>query len=238
MSGTLFLIPSTLGEVGVAASLPLEVCLVAARLDYFIVENAKSARAFLKKVAVVAPLATALQQIEMRELNVSTASAAWPPLLLPLLAGRDGALVSEAGCPAVADPGAGLVALAHQAGIPVKPLVGPSSILLALMASGLNGQRFAFEGYLPTDSQERRARITALEARSRIEEQTEIMIETPYRNGALLEALVQHLAPGTRLCVATDLTLPSEMVCTQSAAQWRSQIPELNRRPTIFLFQA
>jgi 16S rRNA (cytidine1402-2'-O)-methyltransferase len=238
MTGTLFLIPSTLGEMAVEPVLPLETLRIAARLEHFIVENAKSARAFLKRVHNQVPLSLALQDIRMDELNVSTPEARWPELLAPLLAGQDVGLVSEAGCPAVADPGSGLVALAHESGIAVRPLVGPSSILLALMASGLNGQRFAFEGYLPIDASARRARIGALEARSACEGQTQIMIETPYRNGVLLEALAATLQPQTRLCIACDLTLPLESIRTQSVAQWRKSPIEFKRRPAIFLFQA
>jgi 16S rRNA (cytidine1402-2'-O)-methyltransferase len=238
VSGTLFLVPSTLGEVGATSVLPLDVLQIAARLDYFVVENAKSARAFLKRVQAAVPLTRALQDIEMRELNVSTPPSQWSALLEPVRAGRDGGLVSEAGCPAVADPGSGLVELAHRSGVPVRPLVGPSAILLALMASGLNGQHFAFEGYLPSEREARRARIAALEARSRAERQTQVMIETPYRNGALFAALKEGLAAHTRLCVACDLTLSSEMVRTMTAAQWRLHPLELQRRPAIFLFQA
>lgn len=238
MSGILYLVPSSLGESGVETILPAEVCRIAAGLDYFIVENAKTARAFLKRVAGTAPLARPLQDIEMRELKVSTAPSLWPQLLGPLREGRDAGLVSEAGCPAVADPGAGLVALAHAEGLKIRPLVGPSSILLALMASGLNGQRFAFEGYLPTDPPGRLDSIASLEARSRLLAQTQIVIETPYRNMVLFEALCQHLAPATRLCVATDLTLATEEVRTLPAARWRTTAVQLQRRPTIFLFLA
>ncbi len=238
MSGTLFLMPCTLGGPAVGPVLPVDVCRIASRLDYYIAENAKSARAFLKQVDAVVALERPLQQIEIRELHVSTAASEWPLLLEPLLAGRDAALLSEAGCPAVADPGAGLVALAHRERLNVRPLVGPSSILLALMASGLNGQRFAFEGYLPVDAAQRRERLAALEARSRAEGQTQIMIETPYRNRVLLDALLGGLDARTRLCVAWDLTLDGETVCTQSVAQWRSDALELPKRPAIFLFQA
>ena len=195
MPGILYLVPNTLGPAETADSnvlasiLPTEVQMLAARLEYFIAENAKTTRAFLKLVNVRHPLAKPLQEIRIAELNVNTEAAALPALLAPLLAGQDAGLISEAGVPAVADPGANLVRLAHQHGIQVRPLVGPSSLLLAVMSSGLNGQSFAFNGYLPTDAAQRTKRIRQLEERSRQERQTQLLIETPYRNGAMLEAL-------------------------------------------------
>ncbi|MBQ5938895.1 MULTISPECIES: SAM-dependent methyltransferase [unclassified Massilia] len=245
MAGTLFLIPNTLGPVdaapgALATLLPTQVQAVTSRLDYFVAENAKTARAFLKLVAIDHPLARPLQEIQIAELNVNTPAQALNQLLAPLLAGRDAGLVSEAGVPAVADPGADLVRLAHQHGIPVRPLVGPSSLLLAVMASGLNGQSFAFNGYLPTDAAQRTKRIQQLEQRSRSEKQTQLFIETPYRNGQMLEALVTTCQPGTLVCVATDLTLASESVKTLTAAKWKAQLasgkaPEFHKKPTVFL---
>ncbi len=241
MPGTLFLIPNTLGETEALASvLPEQVQHITSQLDYFVAENAKTARAFLKLVNASHQLAKPLQEITISELNVNTPPAALAGLLAPLLAGRDGGLVSEAGVPAVADPGADLVRLAHQHGIPVRPLVGPSSLLLAVMASGLNGQSFAFNGYLPTDAAQRTARIKELETRSRKEKQTQLFIETPYRNTAMLEALVGACAPGTLICVATDLSLATESIRTQTGAQWKSQLgagksPEFHKKPTVFL---
>ncbi|MCU6497488.1 SAM-dependent methyltransferase [Rugamonas sp. A1-17] len=237
MTGTLFLIPNTLGETEALASvLPEQVQQITSQLDYFVAENAKTARAFLKLVNANHPLAKPLQEIKISELNVNTPAAALAGLLAPLLAGQDGGLVSEAGVPAVADPGADLVRLAHQHNIPVRPLVGPSSLLLAVMASGLNGQSFAFNGYLPTDAAQRATRIKELEQRSRKEKQTQLFIETPYRNAAMLEALVAACAPGTLLCVATDLSLPSETIRTMSAAQWKSaKAPDFHKKPTVFL---
>jgi 16S rRNA (cytidine1402-2'-O)-methyltransferase len=182
------------------------------------------------------PLAKPLQEIKISELNVNTPAAALAGLLAPMLAGQDGGLVSEAGVPAVADPGADLVRLAHQHNIPVRPLVGPSSLLLAVMASGLNGQSFAFNGYLPTDAAQRAVRIKELEQRSRKEKQTQLFIETPYRNAAMLEALVAACAPGTLVCVATDLSLPSETIRTMTAAQWKTaKAPDFHKKPTVFL---
>lgn len=245
MPGTLYLIPNTLGPLEPAAGaldtlLPRQVRELTSRLDYFVAENAKTARAFLKLVALDYPLAKPLQEIEIAELNVNTPPQALAQLLAPMLAGRDGGLVSEAGVPAVADPGADLVRLAHQHGVTVRPLVGPSSLLLAVMASGLNGQSFAFNGYLPQDPAQRAKRIRELEARSRAERQTQLFIETPYRNAAMLEALATSCAPGTLVCVATDLTLASESVRTLSAAKWKAQLaagkgPDFHKKPTVFL---
>jgi 16S rRNA (cytidine1402-2'-O)-methyltransferase len=248
MPGTLYLIPNTLGTTEAAPHalshvLPEQVQDITSKLDYFVAENAKTARAFLKLVAIDHPLARPLQEIQIAELNVNTPADALAALLAPLLAGRDAGLVSEAGVPAVADPGADLVRLAHQHGITVRPLVGPSSLLLAVMASGLNGQSFAFNGYLPTDAAQRGKRIQQLEGRSRSEKQTQLLIETPYRNGAMLEALVASCQPGTLLCVATDLSLPSESVRTMTAAKWKgllaaNKTPDFHKKPTVFLFLA
>ncbi len=247
-TGTLFLIPNTLGPTEAApgalsAVLPTQVQAVTARLDYFVAENAKTARAFLKLIAIDHPLARPLQEIDIAELNVNTPPAALAGLLAPLLAGRDAGLVSEAGVPAVADPGADLVRLAHQHGVTVRPLVGPSSLLLAVMASGLNGQSFAFNGYLPTDAALRAKRIRELELRSRAEKQTQLLIETPYRNGAMLDALVLACQGTTLICVATDLSLASERVQTMSASAWKARLaagkaPDFHKKPTVFLLLA
>ena len=245
MPGTLYLIPNTLGLTeavpgALSHVIPEHVQAVTASLDYFVAENAKTARAFLKLIAIDHPLAKTLQEIEIAELNVNTPAAALAGLLAPLLAGRDAGLVSEAGVPAVADPGADLVRLAHQHGITVRPLVGPSSLLLAVMASGLNGQSFAFNGYLPTDAALRTKRLKELELRSRNEKQTQLFIETPYRNGQMLEALVASCQPGTLICVATDLSLPTESVRTLAASKWKAALaagkaPDFHKKPTVFL---
>ncbi|VVD92541.1 SAM-dependent methyltransferase [Pandoraea morbifera] len=235
MSGTLYLIPNTLGAStrgGLPAVLPEDVRAVAAHLKYFVGEQAKSTRAFLKLVGVSTPI----QEIDIRELNVNTPAAAIDALLAPILAGADGGLVSEAGCPAVADPGALLVRRAHEKGVRVVPFVGPSSILLALMASGLNGQSFAFHGYLPTDAGERARRLRELEQRSRKEKQTQIFIETPYRNKAMLDALLQHCDAATLLCVAVDVTQEAEQIVTHQVKGWPQASVELHKRPAIFLF--
>ena len=245
MPGTLYLIPNTLGSTAAAPGalshiIPQQVQAITAQLDYFVAENAKTARAFLKLIAIDHPLARPLQEIEIAELNVNTPATALAGLLAPLLAGRDAGLVSEAGVPAVADPGADLVRLAHQHAIPVKPLVGPSSLLLAVMASGLNGQSFAFHGYLPTDADMRGKRIKELESRSRLEQQTQLFIETPYRNTAMLEALVGSCQGSTLVCVATDLSLSTESIQTLTAAKWKAQLaagktPDFHKKPTVFL---
>ena len=244
MPGTLYLIPNTLGPTEAAAHalshiLPEQVQDIASRLDYFVAENAKTARAFLKLVGIDHPLARPLQEIRIAELNVNTPPQALAELLAPLLEGRDAGLVSEAGVPAVADPGADLVRLAHQRGVPVRPLVGPSSLLLAVMASGLNGQSFAFNGYLPTDAGQRAKRIQQLEQRSRSEKQTQLLIETPYRNGAMLDAVIETCKPSTRLCVAADLTLPTESVISKPIGEWRGgDGVRYAKRPAIFILQA
>jgi 16S rRNA (cytidine1402-2'-O)-methyltransferase len=249
MPGTLYLIPNTLGPSDpaqvdpLAQIIPSEVQAITAKLDYFIAEDAKTTRAYLKLIAVQHPLAKPLQEICISELNVNTDASALPALLAHLQAGRDAGLISEAGVPAVADPGANLVRLAHSHGIPVKPLVGPSSLLLAVMASGLNGQSFAFNGYLPTDPAQRTKRLKALEERSRGEKQTQLFIETPYRNGALLEAIATACNPNTLVCVATDLTLLSESIRTQTAGKWKVELaagktPDFHKKPTVFLILA
>jgi 16S rRNA (cytidine1402-2'-O)-methyltransferase len=233
--GRLYLIPVPLGLTPVDAVLPQAVRDCARQLTHFVAENAKSARAFLKSL----PSATPLQQIAITELNEHTPASALPDLLAPLLAGIDVGLISEAGCPAVADPGSNLVALAHQNGIQVLPLVGPSSILLALMGSGLSGQSFAFHGYLPAKDEQRKQRLKELEKDSRQEKRTQIFIETPYRNRQMLETLISFCSPDTKICVATDLTMESECIMTRTPAQWRRQeMPSIDRRPTVFLLQA
>ncbi len=198
-------------------------------LHAFIAEDAKSARRFLKAIAHPGPL----QEINIQLLNEHTRADGLESLLAPLLAGVDCGLISEAGCPAVADPGAELVRRAHGAGIRVEPLVGPSSILLALMASGMNGQRFAFHGYLPVERSERAQRLKALDVQAR--GVTQIFIETPYRNAVLLDALLEHCRGDTLLCVAADLTLPTQTVATQTISEWKKKPPALDRRLAVFL---
>ncbi|MBC3809480.1 SAM-dependent methyltransferase [Undibacterium seohonense] len=247
MSGTLYLIPNTLGQIEASQSnvlahiIPETVQAMSAQLHYFVAENAKTTRAYLKTLAQYHPLAKTIQEMQIAELNVNTPEAALQSLLSPLLAGHDVGLISEAGVPAVADPGANLVRLAHQHKITVRPLVGPSSLLLALMGSGLNGQSFAFHGYLPTDAAQRAKRIKELEDRSRKEKQTQMLIETPYRNAAMLEALATNCQMQTLICIATDLSLPSESIQTKTAGEWKkllqaSAAPDFHKKPTVFLF--
>lgn len=231
-TATLYLVPACLGESRPDAILPAEVLRIARGLKYFVVENAKSARAELKRIGVEHPL----QEIDIRELPREPKQADLDALLTPLVAGESAGLMSEAGAPAVADPGALLVRAAHARGIRVAPLVGPSSLLLALMASGLNGQSFAFHGYLPVREPERNRRIAELERESRREGRTQIFIETPYRNAALFTALLEACRPDTLLCAASELTTERESIATRRIEAWRAgPAPSLEKRPTVFL---
>lgn len=253
--GRLLLMPNGLDlgtgtEVDLREVLPLPVIARAASLGHWVAENAKTTRAFLKRIGAITPLAQPLQAIAITELPKPPKGggqgrpAALPDLralLAPALAGHDLGLLSEAGMPAVADPGAALVQAAHDAGLTVEPLVGPSALLLALAASGLNGQQFAFVGYLPVEAAARAARIRELESLSRRLQQTQIAIETPYRNEALLSALIEQLQPATRLAVASGLSLPQARCLAMSVQQWRAQRPrpELgDRLPAVFSWLA
>ncbi|MBY0474631.1 MAG: SAM-dependent methyltransferase [Nitrosomonas sp.] len=233
MTGKLYLIPAPISQTDIAWVLPAAVQQCVAEISHFIVEHPKTARQFLKQLHCKCPL----QELNMQTLNEHTQAKDLLSLLDPILAGHDVGLLSEAGCPAVADPGAGLVRLAHKKNIPVVPLVGPSSILLALMASGLNGQRFAFHGYLPVESVARASKILELEKVSINLQQTQIFIETPYRNQKLLEQLVKVCNDNTDLCVATDLTFVRERIATKSIKEWRRSLPDINKIPAIFLLQ-
>lgn len=233
--GALYLIPVPLGPTPPQESLPQNVLATIRPLAHFVVEQAKTARAFLK----AAGTDLTLQELQLAELNEHTRADELDRLLAPLRAGHDVGLLSEAGCPAVADPGANLVALAQKEGIRVVPLIGPSSLLLALMASGLNGQRFAFQGYLPAKDGERGKALRDLESESRKRQQTQIFIETPYRNRQMFDSILQSCQPATRLTVATDLTLPGESVRTRTVQQWKKETPpDIERRPTVFLLLA
>ena len=229
-SGTLYLIPVPLGPVSPDACLPPDTLAVARRLEYFVVERAKTARAHLKAMGHPQPI----QALQLSELNEHTPAAAIPPLLAPLKAGHDVGLLSEAGCPAVADPGAALVMAAHRENIAVVPLIGPSSILLALMASGLGGQRFAFHGYLPAKEPERSQKIRELENTARRDKATQLFIETPYRSVALMDALATTLSPGTFISVGADLSLPGQLIQTRSAKNWRGQTDAVKDRLVVF----
>lgn len=228
MPGILYAIPTPLGGTA-GDALPAPALLTVRSLRDFVVENAKTARAFLKAAG------NDPKEVRILELNERTSIS---ELLKPLREGFSVGLLSEAGCPAIADPGALLVDAAHQAGIRVVPLIGPSSIVLALMASGLEGQRFAFCGYLPREAEERRKKIKEIEARSRRECETQIFIETPYRNEPMFSALLETCAPATRLCVASDLTMGSEAIKTSSIAEWCKTPPKIGKRPTVFLLLA
>jgi len=248
--GMLVLVPNTLdlgaSEVDLQAVLPLDVIRRAAALQHWVAEDARSTRAFLKRVAAVQPLAVPLQALDIRELprprkgsREAVPTQEWQSLLAPALKGLDVGLISEAGLPAVADPGSLLVAAAHAAGVPVLPLPGASSLLLALAASGLNGQSFAFVGYLPQEAGPRLARIKELEALSRREAQTQLLIETPYRNAAMLAALLDALAPTTTLSVSCGLTLPEGWTRSAPVSAWRRQALVMpDRLPAVFALLA
>ena len=230
MAGKLYLIPCTLGEYEPSLVLPSPVFTLLRKLRVFVVEDIRSARRFLS----AAGLRGHIGELEFHELNEHTRPEEVPGLA-ELFKKEDVGLISEAGLPAVADPGAALVALCHEHGIQVVPLVGPSSLMLALMASGLNGQSFAFCGYLPAKSEERRSALRAVEKRSALENQTQIIIETPYRNDSMLADMLAVLRPGTRLCIAADITLPTEFIRTRSIASWKRNPPTIGKRPCVFL---
>jgi len=235
MKGTVYLVPNLLGAVAPDDVLPARTMAIARSLGHWIVETPKPARAFLKSLAPDRPIA----ELAIAEIGEQPDAERLRTLLAPALAGEDVGVLSDAGCPGVADPGAALVAAAHVQGLRVVPLVGPSSLLLALMASGMNGQRFEFHGYLPVQPEARVTAVRALEAASRSRRAAQLFIETPYRNVAMLETLVATLAPMTRLCVAVDLTLPTESVVTRPAREWRGRdCSAYAKRPAIFLIEA
>ncbi|WP_373813192.1 SAM-dependent methyltransferase [Neisseria dentiae] len=235
MPAILYLIPTPLGAPDTPCLLPHEQAQIIGLTD-FVVEAEKTARAHLKHLGITTPI----RELNLQTLNEHTDVKTLPDLLKPLQEGRSMGIVSEAGCPAVADPGANLVALAHEHGFEVRPLIGPSSLLLALMASGANGQNFAFKGYLPSEKSERIQALKALEQRSRQHNETQLFIETPYRNDALLADAVETLSPATRLCTASDLTLPSQTIISRTVSGWRKSgpLPNLKKRPTIFVVHA
>ena len=233
MKGKLYLIPTTLGENEPLEVMPYSVKTIVELLDYYIVENEKSARRFIKKIT---PKKTQSSLIMMK-LDKYAKEIETRTYLDLCEQGVSIGLLSEAGVPAVADPGASMVKLAHEKGIQVVPLVGPSSILMALMASGLNGQNFAFNGYLPIDNSERKKEIKALEKLSKEKNQSQIFIETPYRNEKMFTDLKSVLSPGTLLCIAIDISLPKEFIKTYTIAHWKRQSPDLHKRPAIFIIQ-
>ena len=231
----LYLIPTPLGDPDTPCLLPHEQAQIAHLTD-FVAEAEKTARSHLKHIGIRTPI----RELNLQTLNEHTPQTEITALLQPLREGRDLGLVSEAGCPAIADPGADLVALAHAEHFEVKPLIGASSIVLALMASGANGQCFAFKGYIPANKEERSGSLKTLENRSRQANETQLFIETPYRNDALLADAIAILHPETRLCVACDLTLPTQTIISQRICDWRkmSVLPNLKKRPAIFVLHA
>ncbi|EAS19632.1 SAM-dependent methyltransferase [Nonlabens mediterrranea] len=229
--GKLYLIPVTLGDINPFEVLPLSIKKVVENINHYVVENEKTARRFIKSVVPSKPQ----PDLVLFPINKYTDPSEIPSYLEPCLQGKDMGVMSEAGVPGVADPGADVIKIAHQKGIQVVPLVGPSSILMAVMASGLNGQNFAFCGYLPIDKMERRKKIKELENRSLIEQQSQLFIETPYRNNKMMEELLLQLHPSTEVCIACDITLPTEYIKTMSVNLWKKQVPDLHKRPTIFM---
>lgn len=235
MPGRLFLLPAWLAEdTDPAAALPLPVLERIRSLDTFVVEEAKAARKFLAACGHPRPI----RDLVIAELNEHTGPEQVATLLDAALAGQDVGVLSEAGVPAVADPGAELVAEAHRRGVQVVPCVGPSSILLSLMASGLQGQRFRFLGYLPAEADARRVAIAEVERHSRHADETQVFIETPYRNDTLLADILATCRPATRLCVAADLTAPAEWIRSDSIEEWRARPSVIGKRPAIFLLLA
>lgn len=230
--GTIYLIPTTLGITAETADvIPVKINQVINTIDEYIVENEKSARHYLKKIGIVKPL----QEIILHPLNQHTNPHQISGYLNSINLGKSIGIISEAGCPGIADPGAEVVKLAHERNIKVVPLVGPSSIFLALMASGFNGQSFTFHGYLPKERSERIKKIKDIERLAKEKSQTQLFIETPYRNTHVLDDILTNCDNNTRLCIACDITLPTEFIKTRSVASWKKQIPDINKRPAIFL---
>lgn len=232
MNGHLYLIPTPLGDYPPQQVLTPDVLELLSKIKLFFVEELRTARRFLS----AAGLKGQIDALELHELNEHT-SPEDISAMAALLEGNEAALISEAGLPAVADPGAQLVALAHEKGVEVVPEVGPSSLMMALMASGMNGQHFAFEGYLPVKPDQRRARIAELERRSQREHQSQIVIETPYRNDALLADLLAVCRAETRICIAADITLPTQFIKSLTVERWRKEKPVIGKRPCVFVIQ-
>ena len=228
---TLYLIPTSLGDTDFDKILPANNTVIVSAIKHFIVEDVRTARRFLKK----ANPAINIDELTFYTLNQHTSPEAISDFLKPLYDGYDVGVISEAGCPAIADPGADVVAIAQRFEFKVVPLVGPSSILLALMASGFNGQSFAFVGYLPIQPADRAKALKKLESRVYAESQSQLFIETPYRNMKMLEEIINTCRPDTKLCVAVDITLDSEFIQTKSLKDWKKQLPNLNKRPCIFI---
>ncbi|WP_338730894.1 SAM-dependent methyltransferase [Mangrovimonas cancribranchiae] len=229
--GKLYLIPTTLGDNAPLEVLPISVKKIIEIVQTYIVENEKTARRFIKKIKP----GKKQSALTMFQLNKFTDPMDLPSFLEPCLQGENVGLLSEAGCPGVADPGADVVKIAHEKGIQVVPLVGPSSILLAIMASGMNGQNFAFNGYLPIDKKDRKKELKRLEQLAYKHNQAQLFIETPYRNNKMLEDICQSLNNDTRVCVACDITLPTEYIKTKTVSEWKKNSVDLHKRPTLFI---
>lgn len=229
--GKLYLIPCPLGDVPPLAVLPASVQTTIEKIDYYIVEHQKNARRFIKSISPEKEQSS----LKLQEINKFTLPEEIPAMLNPCLEGFDVGVISDAGCPGIADPGARAVHYAHENGIKVVPLVGPSSILLAMMASGFNGQNFTFNGYLPIEKSERKSELKRLEKLSKDFDQSQLFIETPYRNNQMLQSLIDILNPQTRICVACDITLPSEYIKTAPASVWKKIKVDLHKRPTLFI---
>ncbi|OUR95124.1 SAM-dependent methyltransferase [Flavobacteriales bacterium 34_180_T64] len=229
--GKLYLIPTRLGDNPPLEVLPISIKKIIELVDDYIVENEKTARRFIKVISSK----KSQSALELKILNKYTEVEEFTNFLDPCKKGKSMGLLSEAGCPGIADPGADVIQLAHQNNIQVVPLVGPSSIILALMSSGMNGQNFAFNGYIPIDNQERKTSIKRLERLSYEQNQTQLFIETPYRNNKVLEDIIKTLQPNTKLCVACDLTLPSEYIKTMTIREWQKENIDLHKRPAIFI---
>lgn len=231
--GKLYLIPCTLGDTAPLEVLPLLVKKAVEEIDHYIVEHEKNARSFIKSIVPK----KSQPDLHFSLINKYTEDSDIPNMLDPCLNGIDMGVISDAGCPGIADPGAAIVEQAHLKGIKVVPLVGPSSILMAMMASGFNGQNFAFNGYLPIDKQDRKKEIKRLERLSEEQNQSQLFIETPYRNNPFLESLINTLHPQTKLCVACDITLSTEYIKTYTAKEWKKIKVDLSKRPTLFIIQ-
>jgi len=229
--GKIYMIPVRLGDDIKLEVLPISIKKVIEQTTHYIVENEKSARRFVKKISPTKSQAS----LKLNILNKFTEPEEISTFLDPCFEGFDIGILSEAGCPGIADPGAEVVKLAHEKNIQIVPLVGPSSILLAMMASGLNGQGFSFNGYLPIDKQERKQKIKQLEKLSFEQNQSQLFIETPYRNEKLMDDLISFLQPNTKLCVAVDITLSTELIKTKTALEWKNQRVDLHKRPSIFI---
>ncbi len=232
--GKLYLIPTTMGDSEINKVLPTFNSELINNINYYIVENIRTARRFLSK----SKIKNSIDDLEFFLLNKHTKYNELSSFLKPIYEGNDIGIMSEAGCPGIADPGSDIVKIAHEKNIDVIPLVGPSSILMALMASGMNGQNFAFKGYLPIDKNDRIKQLKNDEILSEKENQTQIYIETPYRNIQLITSIIKTLKASTRLCIATDISLNTEYIKTKTVKEWSRNVPNINKRPTIFLFHA